>query len=307
MQHPPVSASNASNASNNSNASNAAADAALVRSPSPATTAFAEQYGPWALVTGASSGIGEAFARELAARGVHLVIAARRRSRLVQLAAELHETHGVSVHVVEADLATDEGVAAVVRAASDVDLGLLVANAGFGLKGGFLDTALSRQQDMVRVNCLANVTLLHRLGHLLRRRGRGGIVVVSSTAAWQGIPFAAAYSGTKSFGLLLAEALSHELAGFGVDVLALCPGPTDTEGPVRTGVVAERMPVAPMSSHRVATAGLDALGRKSVVIPGRLNRLGAWLTRWVPRSFASRQAGRMIVRVTGSALPVPGQ
>lgn len=270
-------------------------------------SSFAKRYGPWALVTGASSGIGEALARELAGHGVHLVIAARRRARLDELAEELTRAHGVSVRVVEADLATDEGVGAVVRAAGEVDLGLLVSNAGFGLKGGFLDIPLSRQQDMVRVNCLANVTLLHRIGHRLRDRGRGGIIVTASTAAWQGIPFAAAYAGTKGFDLLLAEALSHELADAGVDVLALCPGPTATEGPERTGVDRERMPVAPMSAETVAREGLAALGRRSVYVPGRLNRFGAWLTRMVPRAFASRQAGRMIVKVTGSEQPAPGQ
>jgi short-subunit dehydrogenase len=265
------------------------------------------KYGPWALVTGASSGIGDAFARQLAALGFHLVVAARRRTRLEQLSVELSSEHGVEVRVVEADLATERGMDAVVAAAGEVELGLLVSNAGFGLKGSFLDVPLDRQQDMVRVNCLANVTLLHHVGRMLRRRGRGGIIVTSSTAAFQGIPFTAAYAGTKAFDLFLAEALAHELRADGVDVLALCPGPTDTEGPKRTGARADRMPVAPMTAEAVARAGLRGLGDSDVVVPGWLNRMGAWLTRLVPRRFAAKQAGSMIVRVTGSAQPVHGQ
>lgn len=266
-----------------------------------------EVYGPWGLVTGASSGIGEAFARALAAAGLHLIVVARRRARLDALAAELTCAHGVEVRVVAADLATDEGLDAVVAAATDVELGLFVSNAGFGLKGSFLDIPLARQQDMVRVNCLANVTLLHHLGRQLRARQRGGIIVTASTAAWQGVPYASAYAGSKGFDLLLAEALAHELAGDGVHVLALCPGATETEGPARTGVVAERMPVTPMTADAVVREGLAALGHQSVCVPGRLNRLATWLTRWVPRAFAAAQAGRMMLRVTGGAAPAPGQ
>lgn len=265
------------------------------------------KYGAWALVTGASSGIGEAFARLLAAQGFDVIIAARRRDRLERLAAELGGAHGVEVRVVEADLATTEGTEAVIAAAADVDLGVLVSNAGFGLKGRFLDVPLDRQLDMVRVNCLANVALLHHLGRQLRARGRGAIIVTSSTAAFQGIPFTAAYAGTKAFDLLLAEALAHELREEGIDVLALCPGPTDTEGPKRTGAKAERMPVTPMTAEAVARAGLRGLGSRDVVVPGLVNRLGSWLTRLAPRRFASRQAGNMIVRATGSAEPVLGQ
>ena len=264
-------------------------------------------YGPWGLVTGASSGIGEAFARQLAAAGLHLIVVARRRDRLETLAAELIDAHGVEVRVVAADLVTDDGVNAVVVAAAEVELGLFVSNAGFGLKGSFLDIPLTRQQDMVRVNCLANVTLLHHIGRQLRSRQRGGIIVTASTAAWQGVPYASAYAGSKGFDLLLAEALAHELSSDGVRVLALCPGPTATEGPARTGVDPDRVPVRPMTAEAVVSEGLAALGRQNVCVPGRLNRLATWLTRWVPRAFAAAQAGRMMVRVTGGPDPVAGQ
>jgi short-subunit dehydrogenase len=242
---------------------------------------------------------------ELAARGLNVIITARRRSHLERLADVVQSR--VSVRIVEADLAAADGVDRVMRAAAEVDLGLVVSNAGFGLKGSFLDIPLERQQAMVRLNCLANMTLLHHAGNLLKRRGRGGIIVTASTAAWQGIPYAAAYAASKSFDLLLAEALAHELAEHHINVVALCPGPTATEGPTRTGVDAARMPIQPMTAQAVARAGLESLGQRHVVIPGRLNRAGAWLTRLFPRAFSARQAGRMIVRVTGSTAPPPHQ
>jgi short-subunit dehydrogenase len=263
-------------------------------------------YGAWALVTGASSGIGEAFARALAAEGMNVAIAARRRDRLVALAGEL-EAVGAQAHVVEADLATDAGVDAVVAACDALEVGLLVSNAGFGLKGTFLDIPLERQREMVRVNCLATLELAHRVGALLRARKRGAIVITSSTAAWQGIPLSAAYAASKSFGLLLAEGLAAELKDDGVDVVALCPGATATEGPTRTGVDPDRVPGAMMSPEAVVDAGLAALGRKAVVVPGWHNWLGTQATRWVPRRLASSIAGRAIERATGTRAPVAGQ
>ena len=261
---------------------------------------FATRYGPWALVTGASSGIGEAFARQLSQKGVHVVLVARREERLNTLADALR-TDGVEALPVTADLATDEGLADVVTACEGLDLGLLVLNAGFGLKGAFCDIALEQQRNMVKVNCLATLELVHRLGVPMRERKRGGIVITSSTAAWQGTPWSAAYAASKSFGLLLAEGLAVELKEHGIDVLALCPGATDTEGPKRTGVDPDRVPGPIMSPANVAACALLALGRAHVVVPGWHNRLGTMLLRAVPRKMASVLAGRTMRRVTGGA------
>jgi uncharacterized protein len=261
--------------------------------------AFARQYGPWALITGASSGIGEEFARQLAARGLSLVLAARRKERLDALAAGLVREHGVEVRVVAIDLARRDFLPELEQAAQGIDVGLLVNNAGFGDKGRFLDSDIDRQLEMLDVNCRASLVLAHAFGRKMAARHRGGIIFTSSTAAFQGTPFTSHYAATKGWGLQLAEGLACELRGEGIDVLALCPGPTDTEGPRRTGVDPAKIPVKMMSTKPVVAAALKALGKKAVVIPGVVNNLAYAAVRLTPRSFAAEAAGRLINRSTG--------
>lgn len=263
------------------------------------SAAFPHRYGPWAVVTGASSGIGEEFARQLAARGLSLVLAARRDDRMQALAATLRERHRVEVDVVRADLGTEEGRRALVDAARARDVGLLVANAGFGLKGTFHETPIDELLRMVRLNVEGTLALAHAFAPGLVARGRGGLVVTSSTAALQGTPFTAAYAATKAFDLVLAEGLWDELAPLGVDVVALCPGPTDTEGPRRTGVDPAKVPVKMMETAPVVRAALDGLGKGPLVIPGATNRIAALATRLVPRATATRIAGKLIRGVVG--------
>lgn len=259
---------------------------------------FLHRYGPWALVTGASSGIGEAIARELAARGLHLILCARRKDRLDALAAELTSLHGTTVRPVEVDLSRPDFLPVVEDALRDVELGLLVNNAGFGDKGSFLDSDLAMNLRMLDTNCRAPLLLTHALAPRLVARGRGGILFTSSTASFQGLPFASHYAATKGYDLQLAEGLWYELRPAGVDVVALCPGPTDTEGPRRTGVKADKVPVKMMDARTVALAGLDALGRSPIAVPGATNRLLHALVKMVPRRVATAVSGRMIRRVT---------
>lgn len=262
-------------------------------------TDFRQRYGPWALVTGASSGIGAEFARQLAARGLHVAVVARRRERLEALADALHAAHGADVCIIAADLTCASAPDAIAEATKDLDVGLLVNNAGFGEKGGFFDIPLEKQLRMIELNCKVPVWLTHRMAPTLVQRGRGGIIIVASTAAFQGVPYTSVYAATKSFDLMLGDALGHELRRKGVDVVTVCPGPTDTEGPRRTGVVPHRLPVKMMATELVVRRTLNALGRKTVVIPGAANKTAAFLTRLLPRRLASRIAGRMIERVTG--------
>ena len=261
--------------------------------------AFARRYGPWALVTGASSGIGEEFARQLAARGLSLVLAARRQERLEVLARGLTRDHGVEVRVVAVDLARRDFLPAIEEAVQDVEVGLLVNNAGFGDKGRFLDSDLEKQLEMLDVNCRASLVLAHAFGRRMAARHRGGIIFTSSTAAFQGTPYTSHYAATKGWGLQLAEGLACELRGEGIDVLALCPGPTDTEGPRRTGVDPAKIPVKMMATAPVVASALKGLGKKAIVIPGVVNRLGYAAVRLTPRSFAAETAGRLIHRSTG--------
>lgn len=261
--------------------------------------AFARRYGPWALVTGASSGIGEEFARQLAALGISLVLAARRKDRLDALADSLARAHGIEARVVAVDLARRDFLPAIEQAAQGVEIGLLVNNAGFGRKGRFLDGDIEGDLEMLDVNCRASLVLAHAYGRKMAARRRGGIIFTSSTAAFQGTPYTSHYAATKGWGLQLAEGLACELRDEGIDVVALCPGPTDTEGPRRTGVDPTKVPIKLMGTAPVVAAALKALGKQPVVIPGLVNRLGYAAVRLTPRRFAAETAGRLIRRSTG--------
>jgi short-subunit dehydrogenase len=258
---------------------------------------FVARYGPWAVVTGASSGIGAEFARQLAERGLSLVLVARRRDKLEALGADLYATHGTEVRVVTCDLADEDGPARLIDEVADLDVGLLINNAGVGLKGRLVDIDPAVLRRLVEVNCQAPLALAHGFGRRLVARKRGGMVIVASTGGFQALPWSAAYGASKGFDLLLGEALAVELAPDGVDVLTLAPGGTDTEGPMNTGVDPAKVPVKLMSVTPVVRVALDSLGRRSLVIPGAGNRAAAWAVRLVPRAIAARAAGRIMRRV----------
>jgi short-subunit dehydrogenase len=256
-------------------------------------TSFRERYGPWAVVTGASAGLGACFARDLGARGLDLVLVARRADRLEQLAGEIRDAHRVEVRVVPVDL-TAEGAPDRLRdATAGLEVGLLVNNAGFGACSPFLDGEPARDARMVRLNCEAVVAVAHAFLPTMAARGRGGMVVVASTASFQATPWMSLYGATKAFDLHLAEGLAVELAPRGVDVLALCPGHTATEFHEVAGVSG---PVAGGAADPavVVRGALDRLGRRRHWVPGWLNALMAWGTRFAPRRFVAGAAGRML-------------
>jgi short-subunit dehydrogenase len=245
-----------------------------------------------ALVTGASSGIGEEFARQLASRGYHLVLIARRVDRLERLAAELP----TDAHVVPCDLTTDAAELPGRVAELGVDVDLLVNNAGFGTSGPFLEHDPARDAEQVRVNCEAVVTLAHAFLPAMVERGRGGIINVASTAGMQPIPYESVYAATKAFVISFTDALHIELRGTGVRVLAVNPGPVPTEWqgvagyePGRVAVVPGRIP--PEQVVRESLAAYDR-GRRSV-IPGRTIRWFIRGTRPSPRAIQLRVTERL--------------
>ncbi|HET7753592.1 MAG TPA: SDR family NAD(P)-dependent oxidoreductase, partial [Anaeromyxobacteraceae bacterium] len=191
---------------------------------------FRARYGPWALVAGASAGLGESFARALAARGLHLVLIARRRDALDSLAAALREDHGVDVRVVPCDLARPDLAEEVDRVAAGLEIGLVVYNAAHSVIGPFVERPLDEHLRVVDVNCRGPLVLAHALGGAMARRGRGGIVLMTSLAASQGNPLLASYAASKAFELVLAEGLWDELGSRGVDVVACRAGATRTPG-----------------------------------------------------------------------------
>lgn len=232
-------------------------------------------YGPWAVVTGASDGIGREFARSLAKEGFKLVMVARRRQALESLAKEL----ATEVRIVDADLATVEGLARVDAETQALDVGLLIASAGFGTSGGFLDNPLEAELSMIDVNCRAVAAMSHSFGKRFVKRGRGGIVLLSSLVALQGVRNAANYAATKAWVQSFAEGLALELGPLGVDVLASAPGP------VRSGFGERANMQMSMSATPdiVATSTLAALGRSGTVRPGFLSKFLEWSLMFLPR------------------------
>jgi len=233
-------------------------------------------YGPWAVVTGASDGIGREFARSLAAEGFKLVVVARRRAALESLARELSNTE---VRVVDADLGTPEGVRRVDEQTHSLDVGLLVASAGFGTSGNFLDNPLEAELSMIDVNCRAVAAMTHGFGRRLVERGRGGIILLSSLVAFQGVRRAANDAATKAWVQSFAEGLAPELAPHGVDVLACAPGP------VRSGFGERANLQMSMSAtpNTVAASSLAVLSRGGTVRPGVLSKFLEWSLALLPR------------------------
>ena len=249
---------------------------------------FLAHYGPAALVTGASSGIGDAFARILAAAGFDLLLVARRADRLQALATELTAAHGVRVSVCAADLADPAAVDAIANAAQGLDIGLLVSNAGFGLKGAHQDNEPERMAALLQVNCAAPMQLTHRFLPALLERGRGGIILTSSVEGLMGIPFSAAYAASKAFTNSLGESLWGELQPAGIDVLALCPGSTDTEAHALQGIDPATLE-GMMSPREVAELALLNLANGPLYIAGEQNKAMFDALLGMPRRDALRQ------------------
>lgn len=237
-----------------------------------------QRYGKWAIVTGASSGIGKELAMRLADSGLHLVICARSVQALESVAAYAKQQGGQAV-TIAADLTTPAGVNTLLEAANGLDIGLLVASAGYGTSGSFLQTALEDEVNMVRLNCEALLSLTHHFARYFAQRKRGGIVLLSSIVAFQGVPFAANYAATKAYVQSLAEALALELAPYQVDVLAAAPGPVASGFGQRAGMT---MGMA-LTPEQVGLPILQALGRSHSVLPGFLSKLLVYSLRTVPR------------------------
>jgi uncharacterized protein len=253
-------------------------------------SAFALRYGPWAVVTGASDGIGAAFAEQLAGRGLGLVLVARRTERLEALAAQLRAAHGVVCRVVAADLSDLAATRCLAEAVADLDVGLLVACAGFGRSGPLLATNLAGNTEMVDLNCTAVLAQCWHFGARLVRRGRGGVILMSSLVGFQGAATAANYAATKAYVQTLAEGLRQEWKASGIDVLAVAPGPVHTGFAARAGM---HMAQAAMPAA-VARAALAALPGGGTLRPGWLSKLLGWSLATAPRPLRVRIMSRVM-------------
>lgn len=255
---------------------------------------FSIKYGPWAIVTGASSGIGEEFSRQLAAHGLNLVLIARRKERLELLSEELIHEHTIDVKIIPADIATLDFLEQVQAATHSLDVGLLVNNAGFALTGNFLDHTLEEELSLLHVNCRAPLMLAHTFGKKMVKRGRGGIINVSSAMAFLPAPLWTHYAASKTYDLYLSEGLWFELREKGVDVLALCPGATRTGFSKVSGTKSSGMEAGP-----VVETALINLGKKSTVIPGFSNRIIVLINRIVPRRWLIKIGAKVVRDLIG--------
>lgn len=251
-------------------------------------TTLRDRYPGAALITGASAGIGEAFAERLAKEGFEVILVARRRDELQALAEKLHATHGVKAHVICQDLARHEGPANLHAAthALGVPIGLLVNNAGFGSWGMFHELDLDNEARMIDLNCRATMMVAHLYARDMVQQRRGGILITASTAAFQPCPCFANYAATKAYDLALACALWRELKPHGVDVTAICPGYTKTEFQAVAGI-SVKFAGAWRTPAQVVDTALRGLGRGPVATDGLMNYVAGLGVKVLPRGLAA--------------------
>src|SRR4051794_10809976 len=252
----------------------------------------AARAGATALVTGASSGIGTEIARGLAKRGYGVTLVARREERLLELAEELGERHGVPAGVIACDLGErdERDRLAAELEKLELDVAILVNNAGFGYTGDFVPAPRERQASMVALNCEAVVDLSSRYLPGMVDRGEGAVINIASVAAFQPLAGSATYAATKAFVLNFSEAVHQELSGTGVTMTAISPGPVRSEFAEQAGVgdAEERTPgVIWMSAEDLAEEAIDAVDKgKRAVVPGRINQATSIIGRHTPRTLA---------------------
>jgi hypothetical protein len=245
-----------------------------------------ERFGPWALVTGASSGIGKEFARQIAASGINIVLVARREDLLKEVGVEFSKRYGVEHRVVVLDVSREDFIRQLAPATNDLDIGLVISNAGTGNPGEFLKLDRELLQATLRLNTMAHLDITHHFGVKLAKRRRGGLILVGAMGAENGIPCMANDGGAKAYAHSLGEALHYEFKPLGVYVTVLAAGVTNTAVLEKFALDPKTMPMKPMSVEQCVSEGLSGLVKnRSRIVPGRLNRI---LNALVPASLARR-------------------
>lgn len=241
---------------------------------------FKERFGPWAIVTGASSGFGEEFCKQLAALGLNIVLIARREERLIKLSAKLTNEFSIETRAIKLDLSKDDFLRELILLTNDLDIGLLINNAGFAITGNFLSHPIDDQLKLLNVNIRAMLILTHYFGNLMADKRKGGIINLSSASAFLPIPGWANYASTKSFILHFSEALQYELKEKKIDLLAFCPGATRTEF---SNVANTKWTGDDVS--KVTAAALNSLGKKTLLITGAKNKIFIFMIKLLPHKF----------------------
>lgn len=259
---------------------------------------FRARYGEWGLVTGATSGIGEEFARQLAARGLNLVLVARSSDALGTVGQQLTQDYQIRVRSIAVDLREASACHVLAEKTADLEVGLLVSNAGAALGGAFLRSDVQEQEKLLHLNVACPMKLAHHFGGRMVERSRGGIIFVASCGAYQALPYLAGYGAAKSFILNFGEALHVELKPRGIDVVVVSPGPTDTPLIDRTqGIDLRQISSGLMPARAVVKSALRALGRRPSVIPGGFNKVLTFVgSRMVSRRLIAFLVGRTVVK-----------
>ena len=237
------------------------------------------KYGDWAIVTGASSGIGLELATQLATAGFNLVITSRHVDKLQDVEEQLKVNSNIQIKIIACDVSNKEGIDKIIQATQGINVGLLVVSAGYGTSGNFIDSSLHNEINMLTVNCEAVLSLTHYYSQQFVQKKRGGIILMSSMVAFQGTPYAANYAATKAYVQTLAEGLGVELKPHNVDVLAAAPGPVESGFSQRANM---KMSMS-LTPQQICVPILKALGRKTTVLPGLLTKILVYSLRTVPR------------------------
>ncbi len=252
------------------------------------------KFGPWALITGASSGIGKECARQIAASGINVVLVARREALLKEVGANLSAKYGIKHRIIVADLSEQNFMEKIIPVTNDLDIGLLISNAGAPYKGAFLNSEWDDLAKRQHLNALSHLEIAHYFGRKFVKRGKGGILFSGAMGAMQGLPFVANECGAKACIQSIGEALNIELKPFGVNVSVLVIAPTDTDVIKKTGIDPSDMPMKPMSVEQCAFEGLQALSQnKATHINGRINRI---ITTLMPDSAMRQMSAKMFTK-----------
>jgi short-subunit dehydrogenase len=252
------------------------------------------RYGNWAMVTGATSGIGLELSKQLAHVGFNLLLTGRNESVLTQIADEFNREFNVEVIVLVADLALEEDVNRLLLTSKNYPIGLVILSAGFGTSGKFFQNTFEEENEMLQLNCVSLLAMTHHFSQLFVEQKRGGIVLLSSIVSFQGTPYAANYAATKAYVQTLAEGIALELKPYNVDVLAVAPGPVATN----FGQKAKLLMKQSLLPNQVALPILKALGRRKVVYPGWLSKLIHLALMTAPRRLKIRIMGKIMHGMT---------
>jgi len=251
-----------------------------------------KRFGPWALVTGASSGIGKEFAQQIAASGINIVLVARREDLLKEVGVEFSKRYGVEHRVVVLDVSREDFIRQLASATDDLDIGLVVSNAGTGNPGEFLKLDRQLLEETLRLNTMSHLDIAHYFGGKLAERRRGGLILVGAMGAENGIPCMANDGGAKAYVHSLGEALHYEFKPLGVHVTVLAAGITNTAVLEKFALDPKTMPMKPMSVEQCVSEGLSGLVKnRSRIVPGRLNRI---LNALVPASLARKMLADLL-------------